>query len=173
MSPAQDTIPRQLQRGIPNAVPLERRAGTVEVVPVELDNEPPLVPDDVHLDACGEGVDCGRRQAGAPAQVEKSTLEFRACRRGFAIVRKHRAQQSAPASALTAGIETLEGTNVQLADPLGLLECPLELTWEYDSREVQKRAGNRGDRYALANSAIILVQISHAMHEDARPAPAA
>ena len=65
-----------LQRGVADAIGLERRAPFVEGPTVELDRKTVLGPDAVNLEAGHIHVDRRRRQVGLPAQVEEVPLEI-------------------------------------------------------------------------------------------------
>ena len=71
MSDPQNAIPRHLQGGVPDPVPFESRPGAVELVPVELDDQPAIVPDDVHLETGNEGIDRRRRQPLRAGELEE------------------------------------------------------------------------------------------------------
>jgi hypothetical protein len=73
---SQDTVARQLQVRIPRAISLEGIARVMEGVAVELDDQPPVGPHGVDLEAGDDDVHGRRRQTGFPAEVEEPALEL-------------------------------------------------------------------------------------------------
>jgi hypothetical protein len=82
MCQANDPTPGELQGGVTYTVPLEGGPGSMELVPVQLDHEPAIVPDEVHLQTGNEGVDGRWRQRRIATQIQKAPLELgsRGCR---------------------------------------------------------------------------------------------
>jgi hypothetical protein len=74
---------------VPLAVGLERGRRAVVAVAVDLDDQPPVPPDEVDLDALDAGVGLGARYPMVVAELEEALLLL-ALGRGRAVSRQHR-----------------------------------------------------------------------------------
>src|SRR4051794_39205215 len=72
---AQDAPTGELERRVAGAVALERRRTTVERVAVDLDDQPPRRPREVHFEPLDAGVDLRMRQPRSPAKVQELLFE--------------------------------------------------------------------------------------------------
>jgi hypothetical protein len=127
MCDAKDAIALALERCIAAPVPFERCTRAVELVPVELDNEPPIVPHGIDLATGDEGVHRRRTQASLPAEVEKSPLELGTGQRRISIVLQYGTQQGQARPPSVASGDPLDRAKVEAPAPLGFLDCTLEL----------------------------------------------
>ena len=73
-----DVVAPQLQLHVPGAVALERRAAAMEAVPIGLDDQRPISPEEVDDERTDPGVHLGRRKAMTAAEPQEAPLELAA-----------------------------------------------------------------------------------------------
>jgi hypothetical protein len=156
MGDAHDAIAAEQELGVTLPVALEGGAGVVVGVPVELDYEPPVGPDDVDLVALDDDVRLRAWQPGFVAEVEEPPLELRAGdRRRAAVVTEHCPKPSEAAMPLAAADQPLDGPQVEQPAALGLVERPPQLPLRQDLSKIQESAGNRRDGNALSHYPVL------------------
>jgi hypothetical protein len=174
MGEPQDPVAGELEGSVACTVSLERGAGTVERVAVDLDYQPLAGPVGVDLEALDELVDVRRRHVMLPAKVEEQPLELRAGggRRAAQVGDNPDQCPEAPPAAPTHA-DVLDRTEVEQVSALGLLDCAGELMLRNDPCQVEERPRNRGDGDSRTPGAITVAQLFGHVYGDAGAIPAA
>ena len=102
---SEDAVAHLLKGGIADPIALEGRAGAVEGVPVQLDDQPFARPQHVHLHVRHGGVDPGSRQSRVAAQIEEAALELRPGHGSGAAVGGNEGKKRAQATPAAASVE--------------------------------------------------------------------
>lgn len=140
---AQNAEACELQGRIADPVTLERCSRAMELVPVELDHQPLVVPHGIDLVAGDEDVDRGSWQPNLAAECEEPPLELGAGRRRLSIGLECRTQQGPSGTSSTTCLQALYLPEVEETQSLSLLYGVLQLVRRDHGREIQKRPGDR------------------------------
>jgi hypothetical protein len=147
-----DAVAHGLEMAVTGAVALERLAGGVDRVAVELDDEAFGGPDGVGLVGPEGRV---RPRAGEPVgfgEGEEAAFELAVRDRlaGLPLLVEGALDRGDPPTIGVARDEGIEGKRAREAADLRLVEGVLELLLRYDPGEVEERAGDVRDRNAAA-----------------------
>jgi hypothetical protein len=139
----------------------------VEGEAVELDDQAPIRPGRVDLEAGDVAVDQRWRQTGLSAEIEELSLELGAgLGHGPEAVRQQGFEGLESMSPSTSLAQSADCVQIEQVLPVGLVEGSLESASRKDLGEVEERSRDACDRDSVAHRAIVGIEVADLVQEN-------
>jgi hypothetical protein len=153
----ENTVAGELQGCVPCPIMLERAAGAMELVSIELDDEARLGPDGVDLEATDHVIDERRGQTVLATEIDELSLELGAGEGSRESLRLDgRCEGTDAAASITPRADVIDRPKVEQPQALGLPHRSLELMTGNDLGDVEQCPGDGGDRDPGASGPILV-----------------